>query len=331
MENPSSLKNIKENLHEIYNRNNNQRFLDWKVNKNQNEELNRIIQNTRKLVRIKKKYIAINEISLRLEEDTRPKRTIEHRKIKIRKKIVYFYHLSIQFFFNIYESLKKLHKYTEDHNNILVKSKEFNQYQIELLERLLKQEHEEFQEQEQELKEKKGSLKEREEKAKTLVKLTELKEKLLKKNYNKELTRLENQEEQTIKEVAKLIEDTSKKLSSLAKLEKKAIASKESFETTIHKMNDIKITSEEFIDKIRGVAWAVYTSQKTKFERRRVNDKIHYNSNELLKLVKKEPNKIESIKEKITDNIRRLRYDLRKKVEDYNYNKVMKKLEKSTL
>ena len=163
------------------------------------------------------------------------------------------------------------------------------------------------------------------------MKLTELKEKLLKKNYSKELLKLEELEEKTIREVSKLIEDSSTKLSSLAKLEKKAIENKESFETTIHKMNDIKITSEEFIDKIRGIAWAIYTSQKVKFERRRINDKIHYNCNELLKLVKKEPNNLVFIKEILNYFIRRLRYELRKKVEDYHYNKVVNKLEKATL
>ena len=181
MENISSLEHIKENLHEIYSRNNNQRFLDWKVNKNQNKELNRIIQNTRKLVRVKKKFIAINEIVLRLDEEEKPKRTIEHRRIKIKKKIVYFYHLSIQFFFNIYESLKKLQKFTEDHNNILLKSKEFNQYQIELLERLLKQEHEEFQTKEQELKEKKRKFERKRNKSKNTSETDRIKRKTTQK------------------------------------------------------------------------------------------------------------------------------------------------------
>ena len=328
MENETSLENIEINLKEIYTRNNMQRLLDWGISKKQKKDMNKILENTRKLVSIKKKLIAINKISLRLDEEVRHERILKHRKQKIKRKIINLYHLSIKYFLNIFESLKKLHKFTEHHNKIMIKSKEFNKYQVEILERLLKQEHEEFEIEELELEEEGKSLKERESKTGSLVKLAEMKEKLLKENYSDELLKLEEQEEESIKEVSELIENASSKLSILARLEKKAMESmdEDSFETIIHKANDAKLTSEELIDKIRGIVLALYNSQKIKIERRSIKDKIYYNSYKLLKLVKKEPNKLKEIKKLINHSTERIIYGFRQRIEEYNYKKIKKKI-----
>jgi len=100
----------------------------------------------------------------------------------------------------------------------------------------------------------------------------------------------------------------------------------DSFETIIHKANDAKLTSEELIDKIRGIVWALYNSQKIKVERRSIKDKIYYNSYKLLKLVKKEPNKLKEIKKLINHSTERIIYGFRQRIEEYNYKKIKKKI-----